>query len=107
MYIAGRIAVPVVASRLRRGGAASAAGCESVERIANAQREKARRAGCVEGRVAQRRTALRVGREGLGDEAPGGVEAGRAELGRGRVVAVEQVGDPCEEGERRRGLRRG
>src|SRR5436190_1449730 len=89
MYMAGRIALPVAASRFRRGGAVSAAGGGSVERIANAQREETRRAGRVEGRVAQRVAPLGVGRKGLRNETTGGVEAGRAELGGGRGRGLE------------------
>jgi hypothetical protein len=50
MYMAGRIAFPAGASRLRRGGALSSAGCdcESGERTTNA-RDVARRAGEEEG----------------------------------------------------------
>src|SRR6185369_13310195 len=107
MYMAGRIAVPAAGSRRRRGGAVSESGGESVERIAQPQREQARRAGCVEGRVAQREAALGVGGKRLGDVSPGGVEAGRPELRRARILAVEHVGDAREEGERRAGLHGG
>src|SRR5438105_2842020 len=107
MYMAGRITLPAAASRFRRGGAVSAAGWESVERIANAHREQTRRAGRVERRVAQRVAALCVGRERLRNETTGGVEAGRAELGGGRVMPVEHVGDAREEGEGGSGLHGG
>src|SRR6478736_2053012 len=97
MYMAGRITFPGTRSRLRAPASVAAPGCESIEGIAEAERKEAWRAWRVEGRVAQRIAALRVGREGLGDESSAAIESGRAELSRARVVSVEQVGDAREQ----------